>query len=44
MLIDFKNSATPEMEVELHKYAAELLNQKKVSDAWQILLALETEL
>jgi flavin reductase (DIM6/NTAB) family NADH-FMN oxidoreductase RutF len=38
-------SITPfEMEVELHKYAAELLNQKRVSDAWQILLAIETEL
>lgn len=33
-----------EMEVELHKYAAELLNQKRLNDAWQILLALETEL
>ena len=33
-----------EMEVELHKYASELLNQNRVSDAWQILLALETEL
>jgi flavin reductase (DIM6/NTAB) family NADH-FMN oxidoreductase RutF len=38
-------SITPfEMDVELHKYAAELLNQNRVSDAWQILLALETEL
>jgi hypothetical protein len=38
-------SITPsEMEVELHKYAAVLLNQNRVSDAWQILLAIETEL
>ena len=38
-------SITPsEMEVELHKYAAELLNQKRVSDAWQILLSIESEL
>ena len=38
-------SITPlEMELELHKYAAELLNQKRVSDAWQILLSIESEL
>jgi len=28
-----------EMEHELHKYAAELLNQEKVQEAWQILLS-----
>ncbi|PJE46650.1 MAG: flavin reductase [Sediminibacterium sp.] len=28
-----------EMEQELHKYAAELLNQEKVQEAWQILLS-----
>lgn len=29
-----------EMEIELHLYAAELLNQGKVNAAWQVLLAL----
>jgi hypothetical protein len=29
-----------EMETELHKYAKELLNDGKVADAWQVLLAL----
>lgn len=28
-----------EMEIELHKYAANLLNQDKVIEAWQVLLA-----
>jgi len=33
-------SANPDdMETELHRYAAELLDQGKVEDAWQILLA-----
>ena len=33
-------SANPDdMETELHRYAAELLDQGKVGDAWQILLA-----
>lgn len=27
------------MEQELHKYAAELLTQEKVQEAWQILLS-----
>ena len=30
----------PEMENELHLYAAALLNEGKVNDAWQVLLAL----
>ena len=29
-----------EMENELHLYAANLLNQGKVNEAWQVLLAL----
>ena len=34
-------SLTPEeMEIELHRYAAELLKQRKVYEAWQILLSL----
>ncbi len=33
-------SITPdEMEVELHIYAAQLLNENKVYEAWQVLLA-----
>jgi len=32
-------SATPDdMETELHRYAADLLNQDKVQEAWQALL------
>jgi hypothetical protein len=27
------------MDQELHKYAAELLNQEKVQEAWQVLLS-----
>jgi hypothetical protein len=30
-----------EMERELHHYAAKLLNQNKVTEAWQVLLAIE---
>lgn len=30
-----------EMEQEIHQYAARLLNQNKVQDAWQVLLAAE---
>lgn len=29
-----------EMETELHMYAAALLNEGKVNEAWQVLLAL----
>jgi hypothetical protein len=29
-----------EMETELHRYAKELLDQGKVTEAWQVLLAL----
>ncbi len=43
-IIQYFSINPTEMEVELHKYAAELLNQNRVSDAWQILLAIETEL
>ena len=32
-------SLTPEeMDTEVHKYAAKLLDQKKVNEAWQLLL------
>jgi len=35
-------SLTPEeMDVEVHKYAAELLTEKKVYEAWQVLLSNE---
>jgi hypothetical protein len=29
------------MEKEVHQYAARLLNENKVHDAWQVLLAAE---
>ena len=33
-------SLTPEeMDVEIHRYASELLNEGKVDDAWQVLLS-----
>ena len=28
-----------EMDIEVHKYASELLAQKKVNEAWQVLLS-----
>jgi len=42
-IIQYFSITTTEMEIELHKYAAALLNEKKVSNAWQILLAIETD-
>jgi len=30
-----------EMDIEVHKYAANLLHQGKVKDAWQVLLTCE---
>ncbi len=35
-------SLTPdEMDKEVHKYAAELLDQQKINEAWQVLLSNE---
>lgn len=38
-IIQYYSINPDEMEAELHRYAAELLNTGKVSEAWQILLA-----
>ena len=38
-IIQYYSISPSEMEKELHIYAAELLNQNKVAEAWQILLA-----
>ena len=38
-IIQYYSISPSEMEKELHIYAAELLNQNKAADAWQILLA-----
>lgn len=38
-IIQYYSINPTEMEQELHKYAAELLNQEKVQEAWQILLS-----
>lgn len=38
-IIQYYGLTPTEMEQELHKYAAELLNQEKVQEAWQILLS-----
>jgi len=38
-IIQYYSISPVEMEKELHVYAAELLNQQKVEEAWQILLA-----
>ncbi|MDO8995624.1 flavin reductase family protein [Sediminibacterium sp.] len=38
-IIQYYSINPNEMEQELHKYAAELLNQEKVQEAWQILLS-----
>jgi len=38
-IIQYYGLTPNEMELELHKYAAELLNQEKVQEAWQILLS-----
>lgn len=38
-IIQYYGLTPNEMEQELHKYAAELLNQEKVQEAWQILLS-----
>lgn len=38
-IIQYFSINPSEMERELHLYAAELLNQQKVTEAWQILLA-----
>ena len=38
-IIQYYSISPAEMEKELHLYAAELLNEQKVSEAWQILLS-----
>lgn len=38
-IIQYYGLTPNEMEQELHKYAAELLNKEKVQEAWQILLS-----
>lgn len=38
-IIQYYSINPNEMEQELHKYAADLLNQEKVQEAWQILLS-----
>lgn len=38
-IIQYYGLTPNEMEQELHKYAAELLNHEKVQEAWQILLS-----
>ncbi|MEO0065979.1 MAG: hypothetical protein RI983_1305 [Bacteroidota bacterium] len=38
-IIQYYGLTPNEMEQELHKYAAELLNEEKVQEAWQILLS-----
>ncbi len=40
-IIQYYSINPDDMEVELHKYAAQLLNENKVSEAWQVLLATE---
>lgn len=38
-IIQYYSINPDDMEVELHKYAAQLLNVNKINEAWQILLA-----
>lgn len=38
-IIQYYSINPPEMEQELHRYATQLLNQDKVHEAWQVLLA-----
>lgn len=39
-IFQYYSVSPSEMEVELHKYAAELLNENQVDKAWQVLLCL----
>ncbi len=39
-IIQYYSINPDDMEIELHKYAAHLLNKNKVNEAWQVLLAL----
>jgi hypothetical protein len=39
-IIQYYSISPDEMEMELHIYAARLLNEGKVDEAWQVLLAL----
>lgn len=41
-IIQYYSISPSEMEKELHLYAAELLNEGKVNEAWQVLLSGET--
>jgi flavin reductase (DIM6/NTAB) family NADH-FMN oxidoreductase RutF len=41
-IIQYYSINPDDMEIELHKYAATLLNENKVNEAWQILLAAES--
>jgi hypothetical protein len=38
-IIQYYSVSPPEMEKELHRYAAKLLDEGKVEEAWQVLLA-----
>ena len=38
-IIQYYGINPSEMEKELHLYAAELLNNGKISDAWQVILS-----
>lgn len=40
-IVQYFSVSPAEMEKELHHYAASLLNQHKVAEAWQVLLAME---
>jgi predicted nucleic acid-binding protein len=40
-IIQYFSVSPEEMEKEVHQYAAHLLNENKVYDAWQVLLAAE---
>ena len=42
-IIQYFSVNPSEMEMELHRYAAKLLDEGKVEQAWQVLLASETE-
>lgn len=42
-IIQYFSVSPAEMEQELHRYAATLLNEGKVAEAWQVLLAGETD-
>jgi hypothetical protein len=41
-IVQYFSINTVDMEKEIHLYAANLLNEGKVDEAWQVLLAAET--